>query len=470
MRRLREFELHEADVEATFVALLDHFESGSCFLLEAGPGPADDSGDHIIGIGTVVQASMTFDGQVSVEPTEHATSLAVTPPLHVQLSRDSPGALPRYIEGLTRADPHASVPVLAITAFDPPVRTQSAAYGRASPWRDWVVVPAFVLVWRNALGRIELDSVLVDGDAATEEAIVSCLRPVALPTPSEPGSAPVEWSLDEHQYSDMVRQALARIDSGDVYQVQLGHEVWVSRHEEPVEVYRRLRRRSPAPYMFYVDAPPFTLLGASPELQVSLSPEGEAIMRPLAGTASADLDVAAAEHALAHPKELAEHVMLVDLCRNDLGRVAAFGSVTVPQFREVQRYSGVFHLVSTITAQVSDEDCWTVHGATFPAGTVSGAPKISACAILSALEKTPRGLYSGSISFRDSDGSLRSAVIIRTVVATDSRFSVRASAGIVADSDPSSEWKETLNKMRTPISALTTADIGSGAVARRTEA
>jgi anthranilate synthase component 1 len=226
----------------------------------------------------------------------------------------------------------------------------------------------------------------------------------------------------------------------------------------PFDIYRSLRRLNPSPYMFYFDfgnlsgGQPLRLIGASPEVHVRL--EGRrATLRPIAGTRRRGLtpaeDQTLAEELLADPKERAEHVMLVDLARNDLGRVCEYGSVRVTELMGVERYSHVMHIVSNVEGRLRpDLDGFDLLRATFPAGTVSGAPKIRAMQIIAELEQDNRGPYAGAIGYFSYDGSLDTCIAIRTLVMEGQRVDIQAGAGIVADSDAQREYDETLDKAR----------------------
>jgi len=232
-------------------------------------------------------------------------------------------------------------------------------------------------------------------------------------------------------------------------------------------VYRALRRLNPSPYMFYfdfgeVDGEPFYLVGASPEMFVRL--EGRrASLRPIAGTrprgADSDEDAALADELLADPKERAEHVMLVDLGRNDLGRVCAYGSIRVPEFFTIERYSHVMHLVSHVEGRLRPGlTAFDLVRAAFPAGTMSGAPKVRAMEIIAELEPEARGPYAGAVGYFGFDGAMDTCLAIRTLVGRGATVSVQAGAGIVADSDPAREYQETVNKAQATLRAIELAE------------
>jgi anthranilate synthase component I len=269
---------------------------------------------------------------------------------------------------------------------------------------------------------------------------------------------------------DIVEHAKEHIRSGDIFQVVLSQRLSKETSATPLSIYRALRHLNPSPYMFFFNfgnlggSTPFHLVGASPEVHVRL--EGRrAFLRPIAGTRprSPDLaeDVALEKELLADPKELAEHVMLVDLARNDLGRVCDYGSVCVPEQMVIERYSHVMHIVSQVEGHLRPEfDAIDLLQATFPAGTVSGAPKIRAMQIIHDLENQPRGPYGGIVGYLSYDGSLDTCITLRTMVIRGNTVSIQVGAGIVADSDPATEYQETLNKAGALFEAVKSAEKG----------
>jgi anthranilate/para-aminobenzoate synthase component I len=289
-------------------------------------------------------------------------------------------------------------------------------------------------------------------------ALAAC-GPVDETAPPVPAPLSVTDSTDEATYSRGVGRALEHILDGDIYQVQLGHDLTIESEATPETVYRRLRARNPAPYMVLARIGGMTLAGASPEVFVRIE-QGQVLMRPLAGTIprgkTEDEDVAAAKRLAEDPKEIAEHVMLVDLCRNDIGRICQAESLAVPVLLATERYSHVHHLVSTVTARAeTGTDIWDVIAATFPAGTMTGAPKIRAMEIIEDLETSRRGQYAGAFGLIDFGGDAELALCIRTAVHDGKSWSIRASAGVVADSVPEKEWRETLAKLGASYWAIT---------------
>jgi anthranilate synthase component 1 len=274
---------------------------------------------------------------------------------------------------------------------------------------------------------------------------------------------------DDGTYEAMVRRAQEYIAAGDAFQIVLARTFRVPRSgRDPFDAYRAMRVLNPSPYMYFLDLPPAPgertrtqIAGASPETMVRLE-EGIMTVRPLAGTrrrgSTAAEDADLERELLADPKERAEHVMLIDLGRNDVGRVAEMGSVKVVRQMEIERYSHVMHIVSEVTGRVpSSTPPLEVVRAAFPAGTLSGAPKVRAMQIIRELEAGPRGIYGGAIGYVARSGDLDFAIAIRTAVCRDDAFFVTAGAGIVEGSDPASEVEETKSKARGVLCAIETA-------------
>ena len=254
------------------------------------------------------------------------------------------------------------------------------------------------------------------------------------------------------------------IRAGDVFQVVLSQRMSVPFRARPVDVYRALRALNPSPYMYFLDLDGTQVVGSSPEILVRVQ-DGEITVRPIAGTrprgATHQEDLALEAELLADPKERAEHLMLIDLGRNDVGRVAEPGSVRVPDRFLIERYSHVMHIVSEVQGKLKPESTFAdVLKATFPAGTVSGAPKIRALEVIRELEPIKRNIYSGAVGYLGWWGDVDTAIAIRTAVIQDGRLHVQAGAGIVHDSDPEKEWDETMNKGRALFRAVAQAASG----------
>ena len=289
--------------------------------------------------------------------------------------------------------------------------------------------------------------------------------PLSLPAEKNKtkAAADIRRTFTEAGFLDAVRRCKDYILAGDVMQVQVSQRASRPFAASPLELYRALRGLNPSPYMFYFDFGDHHVVGASPEILVRLS--GDTVtLRPIAGTrprgATAQEDAAIAEQLLADPKERAEHVMLIDLGRNDVGRVAATGSVKVTEKMVVERYSHVMHIVSNVEGRLAPGlDAIDVLKAGFPAGTVTGAPKVRAMQIIDELEPVKRGLYSGAVGYLGFNGDMDVAIAIRTAVVKDGMLHVQAAAGVVADSDPQAEWQETQHKARALLAA---AQIATG--------
>lgn len=270
-------------------------------------------------------------------------------------------------------------------------------------------------------------------------------------------SSPVSI-LHREAFEEMVRKAKRYIGDGEIIQAVLAHHIVYSTDVPPFDIYRALRRSNPSPYMFYIDFDSFKLIGSSPEVLVRL--EGETIeTSPIAGTRrrgkTKKEDEKLEEELLQDEKEKAEHLMLVDLARNDVGRVAKTGTVRVENFMHVEKFSKVMHIVSDIKAKIEeDKDMFDVFRSCFPAGTVSGAPKVRAMQIIASLEKVRRGPYAGSVGYFGYDGNMDMCITIRTIVWKENKAFVGVGAGIVYDSLPRREYEETMEKASACINAL----------------
>jgi anthranilate synthase component 1 len=271
----------------------------------------------------------------------------------------------------------------------------------------------------------------------------------------------VESNTSPEEFRAMVLKAKEYIRSGDIIQTVLSQRFKAHVQVDPLSVYRVIRSINPSPYMFNLEFGGRCMVGASPEIHVRLE-DGVAEVRPIAGTRPRGLDAEEdqrlADELLADPKERAEHIMLVDLGRNDLGRVCEYGSVHVPELMVIEKYSHVMHIVSDVVGRIKpDKNAYDLLRATFPAGTLSGAPKIRAMEIISELEPSRRGAYGGAVAYVGFDGTLDSCITIRTLLLDGNEAYVQAGAGIVADSDPESEYLETCNKARGMLKALAIA-------------
>jgi anthranilate synthase component 1 len=288
--------------------------------------------------------------------------------------------------------------------------------------------------------------------------------PAASPGPRWPAGE-VHTETDRERYMAAVAHAREHIAAGDAFQIVPSQRIRRRTRSSPFAIYRALRGVNPSPYMFLLDNGEFQLVGSSPEVHVRLSADGTCELRPIAGTRPRGADHAAAdalaEELLASEKDRAEHVMLVDLARNDLGRVCVPGSVRVERSMTIERYSHVMHIVSSVFGQLRpDRDAASLLRATFPAGTLSGAPKVRAMQIISELERRRRGVYGGAIGYLGFGGEMDTCIAIRTISMRDGVAYLQAGAGIVADSDPAEEHQECLNKLAALAAAIDQAETG----------
>ncbi len=306
--------------------------------------------------------------------------------------------------------------------------------------------------YENATGEIDRLVALLEQPAEHHPATV----------PAEVPPVPFESNVPREKFFANVRKAKEYITAGDIIQVVGSQRFSTLVKASPLDIYRAARSINPSPYMFLLELDGFSLVGASPEIHVR-SEDRRVEIRPIAGTRprgkSAAEDKALQEELLADPKERAEHVMLVDLARNDLGRVCDFGSVQVKDLMIIERYSHVMHIVSQVEGQLSpDKTPYDLMRATFPAGTLSGAPKIRAMQIISELEQTARGPYGGCVGYFSFNGNLDCCITIRTALIKDGRASVQAGGGWVNDSTPENEYQETINKSKAMLKAVALAE------------
>ncbi|MGR6975143.1 anthranilate synthase component I family protein [Streptomyces cynarae] len=457
-------------------ALAARFGADSTYLLESAAGPIRECRFQFVGFGVLLSVAVT-DGAVRVEgvPALREPLLERIRPL---LTEDADGTLRlRTFAGLW--------PLLRTTRalFDAPGSATRFRFGFLGYFGYDTVryvedlphlieqrpgLPDVQLVLHQGLvvrdvaeGRTEL--LLHESDAwpaLDAQEITALLKDAERAWPEPVADAVPEASLsddtDPEAFGRDVERCLEHIAVGDIYQVQIGHELTIRSGADPVDVYQRLRRRNASPYMYLASVGGQCVIGASPELFVRIE-QGKVTMRPIAGTLprTGD-DEAGAKRLRSDPKEIAEHTMLVDLCRNDIGRIARADSLDVPDEFAVERYSHVLHLVSTVTGQAEpDKDVFDAVAALFPAGTMTGTPKIRAMEIIESLEKSRRGLYAGALGVLDVGGYTNLALCIRTLFHHDGVYRTRASAGIVADSEPAGEWRETLAKMSAAHWAVT---------------
>ena len=347
------------------------------------------------------------------------------------------------------------------------------------------VLPEFVLVYDNVrhtaviVVHAEISAPLQDANrpAACRDAYQSAIKrieqlsekirqPLAAEARMPAVRAPMEVarSMSESHFHDIVKRAKEYIEAGDIFQVVLAQQFQMPLQVDPFSIYRHLRVINPSPYMFFIRMEDAVLVGASPEILVRLE-DDRVDVRPIAGTrwrgATPEEDKQLEKDLLADPKERAEHLMLVDLGRNDAGRVSEIGSVEVDEYAIVERYSHVMHIVSNVHGKLRQGLDWLdVLRATFPAGTLSGAPKVRAMEIIDELETVRRGFFGGCCGYLDYSGNMDMAITIRTMVAKDGMITLEAGAGIVADSVPEYEFEETMNKSRAVLTAIDLAREG----------
>ncbi|MBX9796131.1 anthranilate synthase component I family protein [Sphingomonas sp.] len=378
-----------------------------------------------------------------------APTLAALRALVDSCRMDVPAALPRALAclvgyfgyetvGLVERLPRAADPGLGLPDMMFVRPTVILVFDRLSD-QLFIVAP----VWPGGAAEATLSAA-----AERIEATAARLATAPLPAPARAEPHPVALApvLGDGAYARMVARAKDNIEAGDIFQVVLAQRFTVPFTLPPFELYRALRRINPSPFLYFLDLPGFALAGSSPEILVRVR-DGEVTIRPIAGTRprgrDAEEDEANRQSLLADAKERAEHLMLLDLGRNDAGRVAEAGSVRVTDSYGIEFYSHVMHIVSNVTARLAaGHDAIDALFAGFPAGTVSGAPKVRACEIIAELEHEARGAYAGGVGYFSPDGSMDSCIVLRTAVVKDGVMHVQAGAGIVADSDPAYEQRE----------------------------
>lgn len=460
----------QADLETPVSVYLKLRGQGESFLLESIDGGERIARYSFIGIASRAKYILRSDGiQVIENGMERVIPFTDDPlvVLEAELGRfrfnPQPG-LPRFIGGLV-----GYLGYEAVTHFEPTLKAHLPA---ATLPEGIYQLADTIVAFDHARRSLFLIANVLDGDesaaqAKLDEIVARIRQPLPAITPQPASAKEIASNKTRAEFEEMVRKAREHISAGDIFQVVPSQRFTRPTHAEAFDIYRAVRRINPSPYMFFfdfgvIDGEPLFLVGASPEMFVRL--EGRhASLRPIAGTrprgVTAEEDASLAEELLADPKERAEHVMLVDLGRNDLGRVCEYGTVTVPEFFNVERYSHVMHIVSHVEGTLRpDMTAFDLVRASFPAGTVSGAPKVRAMQIIAELEGQPRNIYSGMVGYFGFDGAMDTCIAIRTLVAHGSNVTVQAGAGIVADSDPASEYNETVNKASAMLRAIEAAE------------
>ncbi len=355
----------------------------------------------------------------------------------------------------------------AIPSFEPTVPLPEAQAGDLPNPGSFLIAPV-VVAFDHVRATVQV--IAQPGHEALADDIAGrLLGPLpegAEPVPPLVAGGESVADLDMDEYVERVGIGKDHIRAGDVFQVVLSQRHRRRTPRSPVAIYRALRAVNPSPYLFLVDLGDLALIGASPETHVALSRERIAELRPIAGTRPRGADPAEddrlAAELLDDPKERAEHLMLVDLARNDLSRVCEPGTVRPTRLLEIERYSHVMHIVSRVEGRLDPaHDAFDLLAATFPAGTVSGAPKVRAMQIISALEPHRRGAYAGAVGYLGTDGTLDTCIALRTIQLRDGVATLQAGAGIVADSDPAEEHRECLRKIAALQRAVDLADQGA---------
>jgi anthranilate synthase component 1 len=452
-----------ADLDTPVSAYMKLRRFKPCFLLES-----VESGERLarysfVGLGERLTLELypdrlIIDGQAAVRPTTAAQWLA--------LMRDSLARSPELKPAIDGIPFNGGL--VGTTGYDvvrfferlPPNHSELDGLPQAV-----YVAPESLLVFDHLTRRVALLHAGSERDRQTlRTQVVQALRG-GLDAPDNPGRlTPAEPSMAEREFVAAVAQAKAHIKAGDVYQIVLSVRFSGRTDLDPFQTYRGLRLLNPSPYMFFFEVGSLRVAGSSPEALVRLAGR-HASLRPIAGTrprgATPEHDTALEHELLADPKENAEHVMLVDLARNDLGRVASSGSVRVDPYRKIERYSHVMHIVSGVEGLVApNRDAFDLFAAAFPAGTLVGAPKVRAMQLIAELEPTARGLYGGTVGYFAKNGNMDQAITIRTMVFDGDEYSFQAGAGIVSDSDPDSEYQEVLAKSAILRRALQLAEEG----------
>ncbi len=453
-----------ADMETPVSAFCKIDDRQSAFLLESIVGGEKWARYSFLGVGSGRAFRCRGDYFEILEngnPVESGTTVDLLAELKKFLSPYQPVALPELPRFFGGAVGYLGYDMIRHIEEIPDLND-----AEIGTYDSWFLITETLLIFDNMQQKIKvLSNVhLRDGDdpgtlydEAVEriDAMVALLRkplPERSVKTGKVTTAELQSNFSRPDFESAVERCKDYVRSGDVIQVVLSQRFTGDLDADPFDVYRALRTINPSPYMFYLQFNETRVIGASPEVLVRK--EGDHVeVRPIAGTrprgATFDEDQRLEEELLADPKELSEHIMLVDLGRNDLGRVCATGSVQVDELMVVERYSHVMHIVSNVSGSLLPEyDALDLFAATFPAGTLSGAPKIRAMEIIEELEPVRREIYGGAVGYISFDGNMDLAIAIRTLVTHKNRVHLQAGAGIVADSDPAAEYEETINKAR----------------------
>ena len=457
-----------ADLDTPISVYLKLRNEAPSFLLESVEGGDKIARYSFIGINPLAQYILYHDRIETVRAGQkitHTLKSDEDPTIFLQKELSAfqvehlPG-LPRFIGGLV-----GYMGFDMVRFFEPKLKKYITA-GEA-PLAHYLLTDT-VIAFDHARRSLFIITHLFDGDEKKAQSRVNAIlrqlnQPFTPPSQNPVAAWDVSTNMTKAQFEEIVDAAKENIRAGDIFQVVLSQQFSKVSAADPFNVYRRVRQLNPSPYMYFFDLGqslpnPFFIVGASPEMFVRLE-DGTATLRPIAGTrkrgatpAEDDLLVADLR---ADPKENAEHVMLVDLGRNDLGRVCDYGTVNVTDFSIVEKYSHVMHLVSNVEGKLkAGLTAFDLVRSAFPAGTVSGAPKIRAMEIISQLENAHRGPYGGMVGYFGFDGAMDTCLTIRTLVVDGDHFTVQAGAGIVADSIPTAEHQETINKASAMLRAI----------------
>ncbi|MCW8820935.1 MAG: anthranilate synthase component I family protein, partial [Sulfurovum sp.] len=322
-----------------------------------------------------------------------------------------------------------------------------------------LVRPKIIIAYSHKSAKLTLilnDDSMESGIASIEDILQNTCTPMPLKAVKLEGEG--TFSIDEERFKALVVESKESIRSGDIFQILLANRYTQKGKIDPLSFYRILRSKNPSPYLFLLDYEDFSICGSSPEVMVRLT-EGEILLRPIAGTRKRgknhQRDRELELEMINDPKECAEHLMLIDLGRNDVGRVAQTGTVKVTDMMRVEKYSHVMHMVSDVEAMLDeDKDMFDLFAATFTAGTMTGAPKIEAMKLIAKYEGLKRGFYSGSVGYFSFNGNMDSAIAIRTALIKPDSITLQAGAGVVADSQPELEYLEVKNKLGALLSTL----------------
>ena len=463
-----------ADLDTPLSTYLKLASGPYSYLLESVQGGEKWGRYSIIGLParTVVRVignkvSLETDGEV-VEEGEYADPLSWIAEFHARFNVLELPDLPRTNGGLVGYFGYDTVAYI-----EPKVAGQQKPDALQTP-DILLMLSDEVVVFDNLSGKL---SIILHVEA-TEQAYQAGLAkldqledqlraPTAYPEVRVPRNIKEQdfvSGFTQDGYKDAVSKARQYITDGEIMQVVLSQRLSIPFSAKPLDLYRALRCLNPSPYMYYLDCDDFHIVGSSPEILVRLEDEVVTV-RPIAGTRprgqNPTHDLALEKELLADPKEIAEHVMLIDLGRNDIGRVCKVGTVKLTEEMVIERYSHVMHIVSNVEGSLNEGlDAMDVLRATFPAGTVSGAPKVRAMQIIEALEPIKRGVYAGAVGYWSWSGAMDTAIAIRTAVIKDKELSIQVGAGIVYDSDPQKEWEETMNKGRAIFKAVALAEAG----------